>query len=82
MKFVEVEKVPERKRKYKNLKVIFDEFVAMNVKAARVDLTEHDYKNVKVAYTVLHNAAKRFCVPVKVYIRGNEIYFERKDFLN
>lgn len=78
MKFVPVNELPERKQK-KSLKHVFKEFIAMNVKIARVDLTQFDYKSPKVAYSVLGLASKRHCVDIKVHIRNDEIYFERTD---
>lgn len=79
MKFVEVERLPEKRRPKKSLRNLFDEFISMNVKLARVDITERDYKNTMVGYGVMRTAAKRYGAPIKVYIRNDEIYFERRD---
>lgn len=79
MKFVEMKDgVPGDKMK-KHLKLYIDEFINMGVKVARVDIDEHDYKNVKVAYRVLYNHIKRFGHPINVVMRKGEIYFVRKD---
>lgn len=78
MKFVPVESLPNRRMK-KSLSVLFKEFMAMNVKIAKVDLNEQDYKSPRIARSVLGNAAKRHCVSVKVCIRDDEIYFVRTD---
>lgn len=78
MKFVPMESLPGRKQK-KPLAVLFKEFIAMNVKIVKVDLNEHDYKSPKIARSVLGLAAKRHCVPVKVCMRDDEIYFVRTD---
>lgn len=79
MKFVEVERLPETRRQYKSLKNMFDEFLNMNVKMAKVDLTEHDYKNISIGYRVLYNSVKRWDVPIKVCMRNGEVYFVRRD---
>ena len=78
MKFVPVEKLPDKVAK-KSLKHAFAEFMAMNVKFAKVDITQFDYKSPAVARNVLGVAAKRHCVDIKVHIRNNEVYFERTD---
>lgn len=78
MKFVPVEKLPKRCTA-KSLKHVFKEFIAMNVKFAKVDLTQFDYKSPSVAFSVLSVAVKRHCVDIKVHKNGNEIYFERTD---
>lgn len=78
MKFVPVNELPGRAEK-KSLKHVFKEFMAENVKYARVDLTQFDYKSPTVAFSVLSIASRRHCVDIKVHIRNNEIYFERTD---
>ena len=79
MNFVVVERMPERRRPKKSLKNRFDEFMNMNVKLAKVDLTENDYKSVKVGYGVLHTAAKHYGYPIEVHLRDGKLYFERRD---
>lgn len=78
MRFVPVNELPERCRK-KPLKHVFEEFIAMNVKFARVDLTRFDYKTPTVAAQVLGVACKRHCVDIKVHRVNDEVYFERTD---
>lgn len=75
MKLVVVKELPPARKQKKSLKAIFDEFLSMNVQVARVDLSEHDYKDSKVANTVFKTAVKRWCVPITVVKRGDEIYF-------
>lgn len=75
MKLVAVKELPGKRTTKKSLKVLFDEFLNMNVQIARVDLSEHDYKSVTVAYGVLNAAIKRWVVPITVTRRGDEIYF-------
>lgn len=78
MKFVVVNELPKRCSK-KSLKHVFAEFIAMNVKYARVDLTQFDYKSPAVAAQVLGLASRRHCVDIKVHKVNDEIYFERTD---
>ena len=78
MKFVEVKEVPGM-RKYHPLKNKWDEFMAMNVKVAKVDLSEHDYKSAAVAHSVMSISIKRFGYPITVTRRGDEIYLIRRD---
>lgn len=79
MNFVEVERLPEKRRPKKSLKNLFNEFMNMNIKLAKVDLNERDYKSVAVAYSVLRNAAKKHDYPIKVYLRDGNVYFMRRD---
>lgn len=77
MRFTKVQNIPDAiNAKYK-LEKLFDEFIQMNIEAAKID--DYDYKSVNSAYNVLHKAAKRWRVPVKVVKRGEEIYFVRTD---
>lgn len=78
MRLVRMENGLPKRENFK-LKVIFNEFIAMNVKVAKVNLDPDDYKSITVARSVLGNAAKRHDVPVKVRLRNGEIYFVRKD---
>ena len=67
------------KRENFKLKTYFDEFMNMNFKTARVDLDKDDYKSTKVAYEVLRIGVKRHGYPIKVLMRGSDIYFVRTD---
>ncbi len=67
------------KRENFKLKPLFDEFIALNVKVARVDLDEEDYKSPTVAANVLRIAAKRWAVPIRVVLSEGKVYFVRKD---
>lgn len=81
MRFTVVdEKEIEMKCKSKRLKYVFMEFINMQVKAAKVDFTKYDYKDVDSAYNNLHKGAKRQCVPIRVIKRRDLIYFVRTDF--
>lgn len=78
MRFTRMENGLPKRENFK-LKTIFKEFIAMDIKVARVDLDPDDYKNPAVARNVLGNAAKRHSVPVKVKISDGVVYFIRTD---
>lgn len=61
------------------LLTFFNEFLRMNIQVASVNLDEHDYSSIEVAYSVLNNAAHRHHVPVKVKRRNGLIYLVRTD---
>lgn len=67
------------KRENFKLRPIFEEFLAMDIKVAKIDLDPGDYKSNSVACNVLRVAAKRHDFPVKVRMRNGEVYFERTD---
>ena len=59
---------------------IFGEFIAMNVKIARIDIVYGvDYKNIRTAYESLCRASSSYPeYGVAVRRRNEEIYFVRK----
>lgn len=67
------------KRMNFKLKWFFEDFLNMNVKVARVDFDEDDYKSYKVARGVLATSAKRHSVPVKVVVSEKKVYLVRTD---
>lgn len=80
MKFVKVDKVPDVKKKhYAKLKADWQEFMDMNVKIAKVDLTQYNYKNVLTARQVMGKSIHRFGFPIDIMKRGDEIYLVRRD---
>ena len=81
MKFVEIDSIPKTGDRfpYKRLRDIFDEFMNMNIKLARVDSIDNEYKNSNVAYAVLYNGIKKYGYPINIYLRNALIYLERKD---
>ena len=78
MRMVKMENGLPKRENFKHVR-IFKEFMAMEVKVARVDLDPDDYKNPCVARNVLGNGAKRHGFPVKVKTLNDEIYFIRTD---
>ena len=80
MKFTKVEDVPGvERRRYSNLKGDWKEFMAMNVKIAKVDLTQYNYKSVTVAAQVMQKSVNRFGHPIDVVKRKDEVYLVRRD---
>lgn len=78
MKFIEmVNGLPKRENHKLNL--LLKEFVRMNVKVAKVDLDKHEYKSTTVARSVISNACKRHCVPVRTKIVDGILYLVRTD---
>lgn len=78
MKFTAVKEVPGN-RTYNPLKSKWDEFMAMNVKVAKVDLDEKEYCSIEVARSVMSVSIKHFGYPITITKRGNEIYLIRRD---
>lgn len=68
----------ERPRR-KDLSMVFDEFMAMQIKAARLGFNCDEYKNYKSASQTLSAFAKNHNLPVRVLHRMNDVYFVRTD---
>lgn len=80
MKFIKVDQVPGiDKKNYNKLKNDWQEFMDMNVKIAKVDLTQYNYKSVLVASQVMSKSIKRFGFPIDITKRKDEIYLVRRD---
>lgn len=82
MKFVKVDKLPESNRRYTSaykVEARIQEFMNMNIKIARVDYNESDYKSIKTAYTGFKNACKRYVAPIDVKVVNKELYLIRRD---
>lgn len=79
MKFTVVEELPEKRTECKKLHNIFEEFMRMNVKAAKYEFAENEYKSVSSAHGNLYKGARRWGYPIYVVRRSDEIYFVRKD---
>lgn len=78
MKFVEVKEVPGAKRNHR-LKDMWDEFIASNMKMAKVDLDEDEYSCLSVAASVMAVSIKRYGYPIRLIRRDGNIYLIRKD---
>lgn len=79
MKFTKVDAVPNRKKRYNQLKYSWEEFMAMNTKVAKIDLDTGEYSNIYVARTSMKSSIKRLGYPIDITIRRGEIYLIRRD---
>lgn len=68
----------ERSRR-KNLATVFDEFMAMQIKAARLGFNRDEYKDDKSAIQALRAFARNHNLPIRVLLRMNDVYFVRTD---
>ena len=68
----------ERPRR-KDLAMVFDEFMAMQIKAARLGFNRDEYKDDKSAAQTLRMFARNHNLPVRVLHRMNDVYFVRTD---
>lgn len=67
----------ERKKPQYRLKVLFEEFIGMNVKCA--ELIDHHYANTNSAQSCLQEGAKKWAKNVRVMARNGKIYLVRTD---
>ena len=80
MRFTEVKEVPMRSNRRNTLLVKeLEEFVNMGVKNVKVTFTPGEYKNANSCQATLHKAIKREHLPIRVMIRGGDIYLVRTD---
>lgn len=77
MKFIEVKELPKRKVRT-DLRQKLDEFMAMNIKIAKVEM-ENRYSSIRVAQGTIHTSAKHGGYPITVRTIDGEIYLIRKD---
>lgn len=63
----------------KDLATVFDEFMAMQIKAARLGFNHDEYKDSKSATQTLRAFARNHNLPVRVLHRMNDVYFVRTD---
>lgn len=68
----------ERPRR-KDLATVFDEFMAMQIKAARLGFNHDEYKDDRSAAQTLRTFARYHNLPVRVSHRMNDVYFIRTD---
>lgn len=78
MKFVEVKEVPEVRCR-KNLQGYLNEFMAWNIKVAKVEFNEKEYKNARSAQASFHKAIKTSKLPLTIIKRNDEIFLVRND---
>lgn len=78
MKFIKVDSVPETRNK-RRLREDWEEFMSMNTKVAKVDLSQYSYKSFETAVTSMSVSVKRWAYPIAVMQRNGEIFLVRKD---
>jgi len=77
---VKVEEIKRSKRsERKDTRLIFEEFMAMNVKAAEVKCTPNEYSSKFNMYASLRRSAVRREFPVKIRLSGDSVYLIRED---
>lgn len=79
MRFIEVKGFVPRQKKWGRLRVELETFMSMNIKTAKVDYAECEYKKSITCYKCLWNAARRYAMPIRVAMIDGEIYLIRRD---
>lgn len=77
MKFVEYKgELPrvERMNNRDTLRSRLVEFMNLNIKIAKIELDENEYKNVKTAAQCIRVAIKRWSLPITAHQIGENIY--------
>lgn len=81
MRFVEYKgsmKFDNERRVYKN-QIFLGEFIDSGIKVAVVHFNPGEYQNIRSMYNSLYGSAKKFGLPVHVFIRQDEVYLVRTD---
>lgn len=79
MRFTEVKEVPKVCGRNVLLLKELEEFVNMGVKNVKATFKPDEYKNLNSCQATLHKAIKREHLPIRVMIRGGDIYLVRTD---
>ena len=79
MKAIAVNCIPERRNGNHRLQNFLREFVNTNTKFAKLELNVDEYASPTVARSCIGVAVVRGGHPVKVKLRGNDIYLVRTD---
>ena len=79
MRFTEVKEVPKVCGRNVLLLKELEEFVNMGVKNVKVTFKPDEYKNLNSCQATLYKAIKREHLPIRVMIRGRDIYLVRTD---
>lgn len=77
MKLIPANEVPKRKHPYHSLQKLIKDFCNDDNKIVKVEFDNRDYKNIQSAYVSLYKAARHSKRPVKVCMRGDEIYLTK-----
>lgn len=76
MKLIPVDSVPKWRGRH-DLQGMIAEFVNGDDKIVRIDFNEHDYKSAIVCRACIGLAVKRSGHPIRVSIRGNEVFMRK-----
>lgn len=76
MKLIPVGEIPGRRGRH-HLQDLIKEFVESDAKIVKIDFNDHDYKSSKVCRSCLGVAAKKSGHPIKVSIRGEEVFLSK-----
>ena len=76
MKLIRVDTLPKKNVK-KRVQEFIKEFADSDMKIAKVDFTERDYKSPRVCYSCIGVAIRRSKRPVRVCMRGDEVYLTK-----
>jgi hypothetical protein len=79
MKFVKVDEVPKKRYSRKGLCNYWEEFMRMDVKIVKVELSKHDYASPRIAQSTFVSSIKKYGYPIDVMNRNGEIYLVRRD---
>jgi hypothetical protein len=86
MNFIPVDCVPKKNTpkagdfsEFKPMRSYLREFMNMNVKTVKVIFKPFEYANPKSACTGFGQTVRRAGLPVKVSLRGDDIYLTRTD---
>ena len=76
MKFEKVEFIPKRRTKH-HLQDFIEEFISSDAKIVKVIFSDEDYKSSKVCRSCLGVAVKQSGHPIKVSLRGEEVFLSK-----
>lgn len=76
MRFIPVDELPvQKKKRYKkNNGDHLREFLNMNVRYAKMEITDMDYMNIDVAYAAAHTMIRFYGFPIKAKLINHELY--------
>ena len=77
MKFVKVKELPKRRKN--SILIFLDEFMTSNIKFAKVEFSEKDYKTPSSCQSAFSKAIKAGGFPIIVKSINKEVYLIRTD---
>lgn len=79
MKFIEVKGIRPIRGRMHRMQVEVETFMSMNIKMAKIDYVECEYKNPMACYKSFWTAVRRYAMPIQVTMIDGEVYLIRKD---